>query len=465
MDNIENVNEILKSPKKSIRKFSVTVMFAMFFMFVYNIVDTIFVGGLGINALTAVGFFTPLFMVIVAIGQGIGTGVGTSISRYIGEKNIKEANNASWHGILIVIVLSIIFVILNFFGLKEILILLGAKSVINQAMVYGGIQFLFSIIFLLDFISSSILRAEGDMKRSVIMMALGCVLNGIGDYLFIYILNFGIIGAAISSILASTISASIMFYWILVKKDTYLKMKVSDFKFEFSLVKEILNVGVPATLEGVIMTLTQAIINFALIIVGGSIAVATFTAGWKIVMLAMLPALGVEAAILTVAGMNFGANNLRNIRNIYNYSLKFSLSISFVIGVLLFIFSKDVSYFLVNMIPTHELINNISTFIKILVPGSIAIPVGLCSTAMFQAKGNGKMSLILVLLRDLILSSVFAIILAFPLHMGSIGVYIGLSLGYIISAIISFSSFEIYFKNLVKLDKIKDNCMEFSLKT
>lgn len=459
MDNTENVNKILKSPEKSIRKFSVTVMFAMVFMFAYNIVDTIFVGGLGINALTAVGFFTPLFMVIVAIGQGIGTGVGTSISRYIGEKNIKEANNASWHGILIIVVLSLIFIILNFFGLKEILIFLGAKSVINQAMAYGGIQCVFSIIFLLDFISSSILRAEGDMKRSVIMMAIGCVLNGFGDYVFIYILNCGITGAAISSILASAITASVMFYWILVKKDTYLKMSLSDFRFESSLLKEILNVGVPATLEGVVMDVTQAIVNFVLMVVGGSIAVATFTAGWKIVMLAMLPALGVEAAILTVAGMNFGADNLRNIKNIYNYSLKFSVAISLVIGVLLFIFSKDVSYFLVNMIPTHELINSISTFIKILVPGVIAIPIGLCSTAMFQAKGNGKMSLILVLLRDLILSSVFAIVLAFPLHMGSIGVYIGLSLGYIVSAIISFSSFEVYFKRLVRLEKDEDSVL------
>ncbi|MGN0093591.1 MAG: MATE family efflux transporter [Methanobrevibacter sp.] len=456
MDNAENVNEILESPKKSIRKFSVTVMFAMVFMFAYNIVDTIFVGGLGIDALTAVGFFTPLYMVIVAIGQGIGTGVGTSISRYIGEKNIKEANNAAWHSIFIVIVLSFIFVLLNFFGLKEILIFLGAKSVINQAVTYGGIQFVFSIIFLLDFISSSILRAEGDMKRSLIMMAVGCILNGFGDYVFIYLFNYGIIGAAISSILASAISASVMFYWILVKKDTYLKMKISDFKYKFSLVKEILNVGVPATLEGVVMDVTQAILNFVLMIVGGSIAVATFTAGWKIVMLAMLPALGVEAAILTVAGMNFGADNLKNIRNIYNYSLKFSVAISLVVGILLFVFSKDVSYFLVNMIPTSELINSISTFIKILVPGIIAIPIGLCSTAMFQAEGNGKISLVLVLLRDLILSSVFAIVLAFPLHMGSIGVYIGLSLGYIISAIISFSSFEAYFKRLVKRDKAEN---------
>ncbi len=327
------------------------------------------------------------------------------------------------------------------------MIFIGAEQVIDLAMQYGSINFIFAFVFLIDFLMSSILRSEGAMKRATVIMAIGCILNGAMDPIFIYYLNMGVSGAAVSSVVASFISILIACYWIFIKKDTHVKISLDHFNPNSLLTKEILNVGIPATLEGITMDISTIIINYMLMIVGGSVAVAIFTAGFKIISLSLIPAMGVEFAILTVAGMSFGAGMYEKIKSCYHYSIKFSTLICVIIAVLMFIFSNDLAIIFSQDI---SLVQGISEFIKILSIGVIAIPIGLCSTAMFQAKGNGIMSLILVLLRDIILGVVFAIIFGFILNMGVFGIFLGISVGYIVAGIISYISFEIYYNRLSK---------------
>lgn len=445
MESNDNINEIINNPKKSIRTFSATMMFAMAFLFAYGLIDTIFVSGLGVNAIAAVGFFAPIYMVIIAIGQGIGTGMSTAMSRSIGAKNLNRASNIAIHTFIILIIISICFIILNFFGLKQIMIAIGAAQVIDLTMEYGSINFIFAFSFLFDSILSAIFRSEGNMTRSTLLMALGCVLNTVMDPLLIYYFNLGISGAAISSVLASLISISIAIYWIFIKKDGYVKIKFKDFDFSNKLFKEILDVGFPATLEGLTMNVSTIVLNYILMILGGSIAVAIFTAGFQVISIGMIPAMAVEGAILTVAGMSFGSNNLENIKLIYNYSIKFSTIICLILAVVIFIFSNDIAVLFATSGSDFNLINGISQFIRILSFGILSIPMGICATAMFQAKGKGFESLILVLLRDIILLLIFSVLFGFLLDMGVFGVFLGISVGYFLSGIISYLSFKIYY--------------------
>lgn len=448
MESNENINEILNNPKKSIRKFSATMMFAMAFLFAYSLIDTIFVAGLGVDAIAAVGFFAPIYMVIIAIGQGIGTGMSTAMSRYIGADNLNEAGNVAIHTFLILVIVSVAFIFLNFFGLKEILFAIGASQVLDLTLEYGSINFIFAFTFLFDSILASILRSEGDMKRSTILMALGCVFNAGLDPILIYYLGFGISGAAISSVLASSISILIAVYWIFIKRDTYVKINFKHFNFSSDLIKEILNVGFPATLEGLTMDVSTVILNYILMILGGSVAVAIFTAGFQVISIGMIPAMAVEGAILTVAGMSFGSKNLKNIKLIYNYSIKFSTVICIGIALVIFVFSNDIAVLFSTSASDVNLIKGISQFIQILAFGIVTIPMGICATAMFQAKGNGFASLALVLLRDIILLLIFAVIFGFILNMGVFGVFLGISLGYFISGIISYISFNVYYNKI-----------------
>lgn len=448
MQSNDKINEILTNPKKSIRKFSATIMFSMAFLFVYGLVDTIFVSGLGVDAIAAVGFFAPVYMFIIAIGQGIGTGMSTAMSRNIGANNTRRASDVAIHTFAVILVIAVCFVILNFSGLRQIMTVIGASQVIDLTMAYGSIHFIFAFIFLIEIILSSLLRAEGDMKRSTMLMAIGCILNATMDPILIYYFNMGISGAAISSVTASLISTVIAAYWIFIKKDTHVKIQFRHFRFSKAILYEVLNVGIPATLEGLTMDVSTVVLNYILMVLGGSVAVAVFTAGFQVVTIAMIPAMAVEGAILTVAGMIFGSNNLENIKVIYDYAVKFSTVICILLAVIIFVFSNDIALLFSSSGNDLNLINGISEFIRILVFGIITIPMGICATAMFQAKGKGFTSLFLVLLRDILLVVAFALIFGFTLNMGVFGVFLGISLGYVISGVISYLSFKVYYNKL-----------------
>ena len=108
----KNIEIITGDPKKAIRKLSIPMMLSMVLIMMYNLADSIWVAGLGPDALAAIGFITPLFMVLIGLGHGIGAGANSLIARNIGAENPAEANNAGLHGIVLSIIVSIIFTIL-----------------------------------------------------------------------------------------------------------------------------------------------------------------------------------------------------------------------------------------------------------------------------------------------------------------------------------------------------------------
>ena len=146
-------------PKKAIMVFSFPMMLTMVLALSYLIIDSIWVAGLGFNALAALGFIFPLFMIILGLGSGLGTGTTSLISRCIGAKDKDQANNAAMHSILLTLIISIILPLISLIFLKDILIVIGAGSVLTLATEYGQIIFLGSFALLFNGIGSSILRA------------------------------------------------------------------------------------------------------------------------------------------------------------------------------------------------------------------------------------------------------------------------------------------------------------------
>ena len=283
-------------------------------------------------------------MLIVSIGQGLSTGMISIMSNYIGANEKEKANNVFWQRILISIIISIICFVFAFFGLKELLIIMGAESVIDLTMDYAQTVFAGSIIIILNTVTISSLRAEGDMKKASNITIFGFVLNIILDYFLIYFLNFGIWGAGAATILSTLIGTIVVIYWLFVKKDTYLQTKWSHFKFNMKYIKNILSLSIPSTLEGFVMSFLFIFVNMMLIVAGGDIHVVAFTGSWKILSLGMIPAIGVEAAILTISGYYFGSGNYKRIKSIYKYSIIFSTTISIIIAIILFIFANQISY-------------------------------------------------------------------------------------------------------------------------
>ena len=447
----KNIEMITGDPKKAIIKLSIPMMFSMLLIMLYNIADSIWVAGLGADALAAVGFITPLFMVLVGLGNGIGAGANSLIARYIGAENYKQANNAGLHSILLSIIISVIFTIIIEVFMVQILQIMGAGDTIQYAMDYSYIIFGFLFVFVYSGVASAIFRSEGDMKRATIAIAVTAILNIILDPIFIYILNFGITGAAWATVISATTSCLVMSYWIWGEKNLYLDLTPKNFHYETKMITDNLQVAIPSTLESLVFSILAIIINSMLVIASGTTAVAVYTASMRIVQLVMIPLIGLGTAVLTVAGVAYGARNYENLKTSHSYSIKLGFIISISIGIVMFVFSSQISNMFSYTEASSTLSPQIATALSVLSLFVLAIPHGIMSSMVFQGVGKGFYSLLITLLRSLILESVFAYIFCFIFGWGVTGIYAGVVFGCFVGGTVGYILAKIFINKFKKI--------------
>lgn len=447
----KNIEVITGDPKRAIRKLSVPMMVSMLLIVLYNVADSIWVAGLGADALAAIGFITPLFMILIGLGNGLGAGANSLIARYIGSNNYEQANNSGLHAIVLSIIVSIIFTIIMLILLKPLLQIMGAGKTIPKAMQYGNIIFGGLIIFVFSGVASAIFRSEGDMKRATYAIAVTAILNIILDPIFIYYFNLGISGAAIATIISATMSCIVMGYWIWGKRDLYLDYNFKKyFKWDKKIIIDTFQVAIPSTLENVIMSALAIIINAMLVICSGTDAVAVYTASMRIVQMAMIPLIGIATAVITVAGVAYGAHNYKNLKIGHSYSIKIGFIVSILLGAIMVIFSKQIAFAFSYTSASAAMAPELALAISILSLFVLAIPFGIMSSMVFQGVGKGINSLIITLLRSLILETLFAYTFSIVLGMGVPGVYIGVLLGCFLGGMVGYAWAKLFIKKYTK---------------
>ncbi|MBR0272268.1 MAG: MATE family efflux transporter [Methanobrevibacter sp.] len=450
MEKNSNIEMITGDPKKAINKLSLPIIASMFLIFANNIIDSIWVAGLGAEPLAALGYITPLFMIIVGFGNGIGAGGNSLISRYIGAENRASANNAAIHNLILSIIVSIFVTVIFLVFMEPLLIMMGAESVLSYAMEYGVIVFAWTIALLMPPIVGGAFRAEGDIKRATLPIALAAIINMILDPIFIYTLNMGIAGAAWATALGPFISLLLMFYWIFVKKDTYLSYDLGNFTNDLTMYKDILVVGIPASLEQLVLSVLTIFVNFMLTIVSGPVAVAIYTAGWRIINIGMLPAIGVGTAAISVAGVAFGARKYENLRVVARYAVKVALIASIIVCIILNVFANQISFIFSYSENSAQLEPLIASFLQLMCLFILYVPFGASAGNVFQGVGKGTISFILTTFREFILVLIFAYLLGFVFNMGEFGIYCGMLLGGGIGSLICYACIELYINKLIR---------------
>jgi putative MATE family efflux protein len=450
MEKNENVEMITGDPKKAINKLSIPIIASMFLIFANNIIDSIWVAGLGAEPLAALGYVTPLFMIMVGFGNGLGAGGNSLISRYIGAEDKHSANNAAIHNLILSFIVSIIITVLFLTFLKPLLVLMGASSVLDYAMEYAFIIFAWTFGLLVPPIVGGAFRAEGDIKRATVPIALAAIINMILDPIFIYVLNMGIAGAAWATAIGPFISLLLMFYWIFVKKDTYLSYSRKDFHNNFKMYKDILVVGIPASLEQLVLSVLTIFVNYMLTIVSGPTSVAVYTAGWRIVNIGMLPAIGIGTAAISVAGVAYGARKYENLRVTARYAVKVALIASIIVCIILYVFANQIALIFSYSENSAGLAPLIAGFLQIMCLFILYVPFGASAGNVFQGVGKGTISFFLTTFREFILVLIFAYLLGFTFHMGEFGIYCGMLLGGGIGSLICYACIELYINKLIR---------------
>lgn len=454
MNDNENIEILRGDPKKALIKIALPMIFALLLISLNNIIDRIWIAGLGTDPLAAIGFVSPIFMIIIGIGNGLGAGSNSLISRYIGAKEHEKASNSGLHSILIVLLVSLLIplIILPFYDL--LIIYMGASSVIDYARDYGIILVLGTFAFLFNLLFSSQLRAEGDMKKATFTMAAVDILNIIMDPIFIYVLNLGIKGAALATVISSIFPTLVAVYWLFIKKNTYLDYSLKNFKYNFNYIKGILTVGIPASLEEFIISLVNIILNSMLVIVAGTNIIAAFNISFTILQLGMMPCIAIGTSAITVAGVAYGAKEYDKVKTTCHYGIKISLIIASIITVLLILFAPQVALLFTYSQSNNEFYQLIINVLRIVSVFLVVTPIGGICAMTFQGMGKGTLSLLLTVIRELVFVVILSYIFGILLNFGVNGVLFGFILGLTIGSAISLIVFESYIKKIKEKSQI-----------
>lgn len=449
----KNIKIITGEPKKAIRKLALPMILSMFLIMVYNLADSIWVSGLGADALAAIGFITPLFMIIVGLGNGIGAGANSLIARAIGAEKKDVANNAALHSIIITVILSIVIPIIALPLMPNIITLMGGASTMGYALSYANVTFGLMGVFLVSTTLTAILRSEGDVNRATIAIAITAIINIVLDPIFIYTLNMGIAGAAWATILSALISCIVIAYWIWVKKDTYMDLEFHFFKANKFVLKEILKVAIPSTVEQLVISGLVMFINAMLVMVSSTTQVAIYTASMRIIQMSMIPLMGLGTALLTVVGVAYGARNYEKMNVSFSYTVKIGFIVSIVLGIIIYIFAPQLSLLFAYSAETAGLASQITEVMRILTLFLIFVPFGMAGSCMFQGVGRGTSALIITIIRSLIGEIILAYLFGIVMGLGYMGVYSGLVLGSFIGSMIGYGWARIFLKECKKLFK------------
>lgn len=444
MQTNDNIETIVGNPRKAINTLAFPTIFSMLLMFLNNLIDSFWVSGINADALAALGFISPLYLVIIGLGSGVGAGANSLISRYVGAERFDNANNAVVHALILMGIVSLIVLVVGVFFLDDLVVLLGASSVKSYCVSYGFIIFLLNIVFLAPNVTSSIFRAEGDVKRATNPLILTAIINMILDPILIFGLDLGIFGAGLATVIASLIGWLWMIYWIFIKKDTFFEFKLKNYRRNLEIYKEILVVSLPAGTEEIIFALVAIILNYLIMTTAGVGEVASFTIAWRFICIAFLPCMAIGIATITVSGVAYGARNWPNFNETIKYSTLLSLTITLAICAIFYLFAYPICGLFNFQTANPALVERAAEILRLLVFYNCLISFGATAAYTYQGVGAGFKSLGLTALRELVLSMAFAYVMGITMSMGVFGVYLGAIIGMNIGSILGFACIWIF---------------------
>ena len=402
-----------EKPKKALWTLAIPILAGMSIQTIYTIVDMIYIGRLGGEAITAVAFNMPLLFFVLGLSMGLGSGVTASIARFIGASDKINADNSAEHALLMATVISIIMVIIGLLFGKQMLVLLGATpELINMAWSYLRIITIGLFFMVFSGFFRSILAGEGDMKTPMIISAVGTVLNIILDPIFIFVLGFGVAVAAIATVISQAVVFSVFIYLFLIKEHTYVTFRLRDFSFSKYIIYDIIKVGVPASMAMIIMSVGQAVFN-KILVSYSAFSVAAFQIGSRIDVVIFLPIMAIATALTTLVGMFYGAKDIDNVKFIIRYGMLRSFVITTIGSTIIFILAP----YIVKSFSNEIDIQNIAVvYLRLIVFIYPLISFALTSGRVMQGLGLGLPMLITTVIRVLGVSVPLALIFNYLLN-------------------------------------------------
>ena len=382
-----------------LRRVTIPASVGSLFQTFYNLVDTWFAGRISAEAIGAIAKSFPIYFTIIAVGVGLGAATNALIGNSIGEKKIRVASLYVAQSLIFAILVSIIVTI---FGLNASNYLLGVMGSDEAGIIltreYLDIIFYGTFIVLIQISLNGTLNAQGDTRsyRNVLIFSffLNIFLNPLFIWGYGFIPGFGIAGLAIATVISQSIGTIYLAFKVNnCQIRNYLKPQCFIPKFEY--LKSLTNQAVPVMFS--MLFIGVGIFNI-LYFIGkfGDLATAGYGAALRVEQVFLLPVIGLNTAVLSIGGQNFGAKAYNRIRELYTKALFFGISFMTVAGVIIFFGAE---FFVSLFTDNQEAVMSGAIYLKVAALIGPIYPVFFITTAVFQAVKKPLYSLYLSILR------------------------------------------------------------------
>ncbi|MEY8312287.1 MATE family efflux transporter [Oscillospiraceae bacterium 42-9] len=409
---------------KLLRSFAIPSITASLVGSLYNIVDQVFIGqGVGYlgNAATNVSY--PFSTICLAISLLIGIGSASRFSLYLGNKEPEQAAKVAGNGIVLMGILGLAYLVIGEALLPQLLTLFGATTeVYPYARQYAGVTLLGMPFLIVTNGMSSLIRADGSPRYSMTCMIAGAVVNTILDPLFIFAFRWGILGAALATVLGQIVSFVLAIRYLWHFKSICLKQ--SSFRLNIRENLRTCGMGISSSSNQIAITFVQIILYNSLTYYGAQTVYGTDIplAACGIVMktnaIILAIVVGISQGVQPIIGFNYGAKQYPRVREAYLLAIKWNLAVSAVGFVLFQCFPKQI----ISLFGEGDKLyfEFAVLFMRIFLFMVIVNGVQLLSSSFFTAIGKAMKGALLALTRQVFF--LIPLILLLPLRFGIMGV-------------------------------------------
>lgn len=442
----EKINTLLLS-------FAIPCVISMLINSVYNIVDQIFIGkGVGTLGNAATNVIFPLVIIANAISGLIGNGASANLSLRLGEKKEDEAKKCIGSAITLTIIVSIVFSIIIYLLLPNLVYLLGCtENVYHYALDYGRIILIGAPFMITYSAIASIIRADGSPKYSMILLVVGAIINIILDPILIFNFNMGVKGGAIATVVGQIVSCIMALVYI--PKIKSVKLEKSDFKLDKSITRT-LGLGLSsfitqATVLALFVFMNNIMTKYgATSKFGSDIPLSVYGVISKINSLYISTILGISIGSQPIIGFNYGAGNYSRVRETLKKVLVINMIVGIIFNTIFFLFPTELAgIFISKTDPSYDLFMEFAVLMcrSFLLVCCLNF-LEMTTSIVVQSLGNVKKATAVSFIRQIILFIPIALILCILCKKGIYGaLYAGCisdSMTFVISIFILLSEYK-----------------------
>ena len=431
---LERMERFVANPRRALWTLALPIMIGMSIQTLYMMVDMIFVGRLGADALTALAFNMPLVFLAMGMTFGLGSAVTALMAQSVGAQDKDRADAVAQHAVVLAAALTVAFMVSGLGFGRQLLGLLGVPTeLIPLAWDYFQVIASGYLFMVLSVFLRSILSGEGDVRTPVMIQAAGTLLNIVLDPVFIFVLGMGVRGAALATIVSQALSASVFVYLMFVRKRGFADLDLRGFVPRADVVRDLVRIGIPASLSFLVMALGGSLFNRILVEYSAD-AVAAHQVGGRLDHIVIMPMVALASSLVTLVGMFYGAGRSDLLVGILRYAMTWAIAIGCVFGVVFWFLAAP----LVGIFTDSPSIIDLGVqYLRIVVFAYPMIAVGMLSGRALQGLGKGTPELVLSLLRVVLISIPLAAFFTFRLELPAHFVWIAALVGSACSTVVA----------------------------